>query len=230
MSSSGELEAAFRALATDLPGATSWAVVGGMAVSARAEPRFTRDVDLAVAVGSDDEAEALVAALLRSGWVVAAVVEQQAVDRLVQVRLRSAASGGVVCDLLFASSGVQAEVVAAADRLEIVPGLAVPVARTGHLIALKLLSVDDRRLQDRLDLLALTAVASSADWDDATHAVALISQRGFGRGRDLADALQALRATPDLRAGRQVRQGVGGRPQAWHHPAGRMPSSTMPSR
>lgn len=31
----------------------AWAVIGGLAVSVRAEPRFTRDVDLAVAVESD---------------------------------------------------------------------------------------------------------------------------------------------------------------------------------
>jgi predicted nucleotidyltransferase len=194
MSSSGELEAAFRTLAADLPAATSWAVVGGLAVSARAEPRFTRDVDLAVAVSSDDEAEALVASLLRRGWVAAAVVEQQAVDRLAQVRLRSATSGPVVCDLLFASSGIEAEVVAIADVLEIVPGLAVPVARTGHLIALKLLSVDERRLQDRLDLESLSRVAARTDWDEAADALGLITARGFDRGRDLVGALATLRA------------------------------------
>ncbi len=31
----------------------SWALVGGLAVSARAEPRTTRDIDVAVAVGDD---------------------------------------------------------------------------------------------------------------------------------------------------------------------------------
>lgn len=30
-----------------------WALVGGLAVSARAEPRFTRDIDLAVVVEDD---------------------------------------------------------------------------------------------------------------------------------------------------------------------------------
>ena len=33
-----------------------WAVVGGLAVSARAEPRFTRDVDLALMVADDADA------------------------------------------------------------------------------------------------------------------------------------------------------------------------------
>jgi hypothetical protein len=39
------------------------ALVGGLAVSARTEPRFTRDADLAVAVASDAEAESLIRAL-----------------------------------------------------------------------------------------------------------------------------------------------------------------------
>jgi hypothetical protein len=34
-----------------------WALVGGLAVSARAEPRTTRDIDVAIVVGSDSEAE-----------------------------------------------------------------------------------------------------------------------------------------------------------------------------
>ena len=34
-----------------------WALVGGFAVSARAEPRFTRDVDVCVVADSDKEAE-----------------------------------------------------------------------------------------------------------------------------------------------------------------------------
>ena len=34
-----------------------WALIGGLAVAVRAEPRFTRDVDLAVTVADDREAE-----------------------------------------------------------------------------------------------------------------------------------------------------------------------------
>ena len=43
------------------------AIVGGLAVSARTEPRFTRDVVVAVAVRSDSEAEALTHALQQDG-------------------------------------------------------------------------------------------------------------------------------------------------------------------
>jgi hypothetical protein len=45
----------------------SWALIGGLAVSIRVEPRFTRDIDIAVAVADDVAAEALVADLSASG-------------------------------------------------------------------------------------------------------------------------------------------------------------------
>ena len=41
----------------------SFALIGGLAVSARTEPRFTRDADFAVALAGDAEAEALMNAL-----------------------------------------------------------------------------------------------------------------------------------------------------------------------
>jgi hypothetical protein len=79
-----------------------------------------------------------------------------------------------------------------ADRLEVWPQISVPVARVGHLIALKLLSRDDRRLQDQLDLQALLAVATEADLEDARKGVALIVERGFHRGRALEADFDAL--------------------------------------
>ena len=38
----------------------SGCLVGGLAVSVRCDPRFTRDVDLAIALQNDTQAEALV--------------------------------------------------------------------------------------------------------------------------------------------------------------------------
>ena len=55
------LEAALRQIHTDLTEAhVSFALVGGLAVSARTEPRFTRGADLAVALASNAEAKALI--------------------------------------------------------------------------------------------------------------------------------------------------------------------------
>jgi hypothetical protein len=69
-------------VAAALPAGPSWALVGGLAVSARVEPRFMRDVDLAVAVPDDDAAEALVAHLVGRSWNVSAIVEAAALRAL----------------------------------------------------------------------------------------------------------------------------------------------------
>ncbi len=45
--------------------------------------------------------------------------------------------------MLFALSGIEREVVAAAEPLELLPALTTSVARIGHLIALKVLSRED---------------------------------------------------------------------------------------
>lgn len=55
------LDGALRRLARELEEANvAFAVVGGLAASARGEVRFTRGVDIAVVVESDAEAEALI--------------------------------------------------------------------------------------------------------------------------------------------------------------------------
>jgi hypothetical protein len=163
-------------------------------VSARTEPRLTRDADLAVLVADDRDAEALVLALQARGWRVVAAIEQDVARRLATVRLSAVGEGpfGTVIDLLFASSGIEPEIVAAADPIEAVPGLTVPVTRIGHLIALKVLARDDRtRPQDRVDLAALLNRADAAVMAEAREALAHVTRRGFQRGRDLLGALDA---------------------------------------
>jgi hypothetical protein len=189
------LEAALRQIATDLTQAeVSFALIGGLAVSARTEPRFTRDADLAVALAGDAEAETLIHRLRTAGYHIEAVVEQQAVGRLATVRL---STPGVpyapIVDLLFASSGIEPEIVSEAEAIDLLPKLRIRVAATGHLIALKVLSRDDvTRPQDLVDLRALLRVASDADLARARQALALIVVRGYHRGRDLLLEMTAL--------------------------------------
>jgi len=171
------------------------AVVGGLAVSARTEPRFTRDADVCVAVGDDDEAESLVRSLQADGYRVLALVEQQVAARIATVRLASpeAVDEGVVLDLLFASSGIEREVVGSADEMELFDEIRAPIATVSSLIALKVLSRDDAlRPQDRVDLVALVRLASAGDLAETRRLLSLIDERGFGRGRDLAAHLDAL--------------------------------------
>jgi hypothetical protein len=188
------LEAALRRAAEDLDrSGRPWALVGGFAVSARAEPRFTRDVDIAVMVDGDRAAELLVRSLMTDGYVVFSSVEHDN-GRLATVRLsRTTSDVEVVVDLLFASSGIEPEIAQAAEALEITPGLVVPVATIGHLIAIKVLARDDAtRPQDLADLRALVRSADPADLSDAREAVALIETRGYNRDRDLRKALDEL--------------------------------------
>lgn len=188
------LEVALRRSVDDLRAlGRSFALVGGLAVSTHAEPRLTRDADLVVAVRDDRDAEDLIARLRPLGYTATVLVEQEATGRLATVRL-ILGDDGLVTDLLFASSGIEREIVDAAVELVVLPGLSLPVATVGHLIAMKLLARDDRRRPaDADDLAALAAIATGTDWQDALTAVALIVERGYDRGRDLAAALEHLR-------------------------------------
>lgn len=193
-----ELEAALRRATEDLAThGVRWALIGGFGVSARTEPRFTRDVDLTVAVDDDVAAEALVRSLMTDGYRLLATVDHLVAGRLATVRMASPVVGDtdVVVGLLFASSGIESEIVAAAELVEIIPGLTLPIATTGHLIALKLLARDDYRPQDSADLRLLAIAASKSDRDAARRAVELIEARGFSRERNLLAALESLGET-----------------------------------
>jgi hypothetical protein len=185
------------------------ALVGGLAVSVRAVPRTTRDLDLAVVVSSDAEAEGLVRRLRGRGYALSEVLEQLAAGRLAAARFRLQLSSGseLPVDLLFASSGIEPEIVQAAENLELVPGISAPVARRGHLIALKVLSHDEnRRPQDRQDLLALLTRATEEDLGLAFAAAALITERGFHRDKQLG---KELRQFLEVAAPRRTPVGVG---------------------
>lgn len=81
------LERALLRIASDLRQlGVDFALVGGLAVSLRAEPRTTRDVDLAAAVADDQQAEEIVRSLRARGYRVVQQVEQDRVQRLASVR------------------------------------------------------------------------------------------------------------------------------------------------
>ncbi len=192
----GLIDALGRAL-TDLRDLGSEAaLVGGLAIAVRVDPRFTRDVDLAVAVEDDTGAEAVIRGLLSRGYGVLAIVEQDATGRLATARLAMPGQGehGVVLDLLFATVGIEREVVAASSNVELIPGLTMPVAQVGHLLAMKLLSRGDDRPLDQADIDALLRVADEAELRRLGDAVRMITARGCDRGRDLEAALEALLA------------------------------------
>ncbi len=188
------LHTALRRICGDLAqSGIACALVGGLAVSARTEPRFTKDLDLAVAVARDRDAEALIDFLRLRGYRIDALVEQEAAGRLATVRLIPPEQPSLFVDLLFASSGIEQEIVAAADPIEVIEGLVVRVATIAHLIATKVLSRDDdRRPQDRMDLAALLNDASESDLTAAQEALRTIQERGYHRGKNLLLELEEL--------------------------------------
>ena len=185
--------AAFAASQLDALGAP-FALIGGLAVSARAEPRYTRDVDLAIAVADDREAERLLFALASRGYSVVTVLEQARSGRLSTARLRHARAPEIFVDLLFASSGIEPEIASSSEPIAYRPGTTLPIAKVGHLIALKVLSESERRLQDRIDLGHLGGVATADDWATAVAAVRLIKARSYHRGRALLTRLRRWKA------------------------------------
>jgi len=147
-----------------------------------------KDLDFAIAVANDFEAEDVVHQLRGRGYQPVEILEQEYVERLSGVRLMRSGSD-VIVDLLFASSGIEDEVVASATRLKVLPQLSAPVATIGHLIALKTLA---GRNQDLTDLGSLIPAASTEDLKAAREAVRLIHARGFNREQDVAADLDKL--------------------------------------
>ena len=143
---------------------------------------------------ADEEKSSATADSPLAGYEVSGVLEQSVVGRLATTRLvpPGLKGSGVVVDLLFASSGIEPEVVEAAEHILILKDVSAPVATIGHLIALKLLSEGKRRPHDAADLVALSKAASPFDFAQARSAVRLIAERGYNRGRDLETALSAL--------------------------------------
>lgn len=168
----------------------SFAVVGGVAVALRGEPRFTRDVDLALAIRRDADLERLVFGLRAAGYGVAALVEHEARGRLATARLHSPA--GLVVDLIAASCGIEAEVVSRATSVVIEEIGPVPVARAEELLAMKILSMTEKRPQDRMDAIGLILVNEQLDLNVVRDDLRLITERGFHRDQDLFAKLSAL--------------------------------------
>jgi hypothetical protein len=163
-----------------------YAVVGGIAVSFRSVVRTTNDLDLAVVVDDDAEAESIVRTLIGLGYRAERLLESDVSGRLATVRMISTGEREVFVDLLFASSGIEREVVESSSTIEIFPGLASQVASRSALIALKVLSANPQtRVKDIIDLQNLLVNAVPNEVAIARQLLDLITDRGFHRKKDL---------------------------------------------
>jgi hypothetical protein len=93
---------------------------------------------------------------------------------------------GVQVDLLVGCAGIEPEVVAASQLLEVMPHVYIPVARSGHLVAMKVLAA---RPHDLEDVRMLLREMGDADLQLARESLVLIERRGF-----LEDSTRSLQA------------------------------------
>src|SRR5690606_32344572 len=119
-------------------------------------------------------------------------VEQDATGRLATARLRD--PEGVVCDLAFATAGIEREVVGRAESLELFPGLEVPTASVESLLAMKVLSATPQRPRDLEDIRAMLVANPGFDQSAVAELLETIERRGYGRGQRLLDKWSELRA------------------------------------
>jgi hypothetical protein len=174
-----------------------WALVGGLAVSVYAEPRPTKDVDVAVAVSGDREAEQVVYELRRLGYrelPEQPILETIDTERLATVRLLVPGNpgedgSGIIADALFSFSGLEVEMVAAAEVREVLPGFSLPVVRAGHLLALKVQAGRPKDLEDARNLLR---VINPSELQLARDALVVMGELRVARGRDLLTELARL--------------------------------------
>lgn len=197
-----QYETALRALKAELDSLKlKWALVGGFAVSARGSGRSTTDIDVVAAVVDDKEAERVAYAMSQMGYRSEAHLEQDATGRLSTVRMLSPHASGthILVDLIFSTTGVEAEIVAGAKPVDVFRGLKMPVASAAHLIAMKVLSFADHRPNDLWDIATLLPLCSDRDIEEVRRLLRLIEERGYSRGRDLNARLdQAItRASTD---------------------------------
>lgn len=142
-----------------------------------------------MSVADDAGLEAIVRDLTATGYRPVAIVEQTERNRLATVRLASRV--GIVVDLIAASCGIEAEIVARATPVRLDMGI-VPVARAEELLSMKVLSMTERRLQDRIDAISLLAVNRDLDISIVRANLRAIRERGYSRDQDLEQKLETL--------------------------------------
>jgi len=159
----------------------------------RVESRSTRDLDIVLAVTGDRQIDEAVRGLMMRGYQnhPTKPMLQRKDGRLFAMRLVSPAldTGDdtmAIVDVLTGCSGVEPEIVAAAEIQEAMPRVFIPVARSGHLVALKVLA---GRPQDLQDVRLLLSGMGAADLTLARASLDLIERRGF-----LEDSTRSLQA------------------------------------
>ena len=172
-----------------------YALIGGLAVSFRTIERFTKDIDFAVAVESDQHAERIVREIRLLGYQVHSLLEQVKHGRIATVRLSKGREESIIVDLLFASSGIEIEVAKDSQPIEIFPNILIRTATLPALLALKVLAADsESRPQDVIDIKHLLVEATEGDLMRADELIRMIELRGYHRGKNLVEDFVGFKA------------------------------------
>ena len=171
-----------------------YALIGGLAVGARSIPRFTLDVDFAVSVETDAEAEGVIRLLLGRGYMPKTTLQHKETGRLATVRLtRRSDPDGVIVDFLFFTAGVETDVVAAATVEQVADDIRVPVAQGEDLIALKLVALATReRPRDAEDILNLLEFVPRERLARTRHLIAKIAEQRNMSEQRMNELLEGL--------------------------------------
>ncbi len=175
----------------------AWCLVGGLGTSVYVEPRTTKDIDVVVSVPDEQQADNLKGLLLTKGYTNPQLLMHTTPTRRMgwRVFIPPSREANIPLDILVSACGIEQDIVANSSTIEILPGLSLPVASLGHLIAMKVLSQNSfERLQDRVDLLALLRNANENDRKVAERSLKEIANRGFSEGRNLVAELHEIEA------------------------------------
>lgn len=171
------------------------ALIGGLAVSFRTIERATVDIDLIVLANSQAESEQVIRSFQAFGFSVKTLMENKKTRAISTARLLSPNYPNIYLDLLFGATGIEKEIIQASEPIELLPDLKVQVASLSSLIAMKVLSSNNKdRVQDLLDLQNLIKEAESNELLEAHHLIKLIQDRGFNSGIDLFEKFEKLKS------------------------------------
>lgn len=162
----------------------------------RVEARSTRDLDIVLAVTGDQQLDEAVRGLRTRGYqdhpTKPMLLRKDGTlfgVRLVSPALDADDDTVAIVDVLTGCSGVEREIVAAAEIREAMPRFFIPVARPEHLVALKVLA---GRPQDQDDVRILLGEIGRRELQSARQTLMLIEERGFNEEKDLLAELEKL--------------------------------------
>jgi hypothetical protein len=162
----------------------AYALIGGLAVSLRGQPRVTADVDMVIAADVEG-ALAIVAALPGSDFEPLFNGVEEVVETAFILPLRHR-NTNVKIDLALGLSGFEQQAVARAEPI-VVAGRSVNVARAEDLLIMKAIA---GRPQDDQDLRSLViAQGNRLDWG---YCLKVAADLGAALGQDLAGRIRDL--------------------------------------